>query len=319
MTTAAESKPPRPDVLSPQIDSIPPELRELPQWVGWRLALRQKGKGKWKWTKEPLNARTGALASTTNPPTWSSLGEVLTAFRDGLGDGIGFVFSEDGPHFGVDLDHCCNPETGAIEPWAQDIIDRLSSFTEISPTRTGVHLILQGELAPKGRRRAGVEMYSEGRYFTVTGHAAPGTPTKIEERTAEIAKIHAETFDEPQAKPTSGASPNVSAPSADIDLIEKAFRATNGAKLRGLFGGDISGYDSQSEADLALCGLLAFWTGPDPARIDRLFRRSGLFRDKWDERRASDGRTYGEITIQTALASPREQYGDRAHLAVVPT
>ena len=302
MTTTTESQPARPDVLPPQIDSIPPELRQLRQWMCWRLALRQDGKGEWRWTKEPLSARTGELGSSTDPAAWSSLGEALSAFRDGLGDGVGFVFSADGPHSGVDLDHCRDPETGVIEPLAQSIIDRLDSFTEGSPSATSVHVIARGELPPGRRRKGQIEMYDQGRYFTMAGHVIAGST--IEERSSDIAAIHAETFPQPAGKPTNGATPHVVG--TDFELIEKAAGASNGVKFGALFGGSIAGYESQSEADLALCGMLGFYTGPDPAQLDRLFRQSGLYRDKWDERHGPG--TYGEITIGKALDGRAEFY-----------
>src|SRR5207244_2269479 len=101
-----------------------------------------------------------------------------------LGDGL----------VGVDLDHCRDPETGAIEPWALAIVKELASYTEASPSRTGVHVLAHGTLPPGGRRKGRVEMYAEGRYFTVTGQHLAGTPTTIEERTVALAALHARIF-----------------------------------------------------------------------------------------------------------------------------
>jgi primase-polymerase (primpol)-like protein len=137
----------------------------------------------------------------------------------------------------------------------------------------------------------------------------------IEERTVELAKLHAELFGVPKARAEiTRPAPDKSAPSlADAEVINRAMSAVNGAKFRRLWAGDTSGYrhegnDGHSEADLALCSLLAFWTGPDPERIDRLFRRSGLMRPKWDGRRGE--RTYGAVTIGEALRGPRGYYGN---------
>ncbi|MCX7112246.1 MAG: hypothetical protein NTX45_19390 [Proteobacteria bacterium] len=93
----------------------------------------------------------------------------------------------------------------------------------------------------------------------------------------------------------------------DAALIEKAGKAKNGAKFQALMAGDCSSYPSQSEADVALCMLLAFWT-QDPAQIDRIFRSSGLFRDKWDKKHHADGNTYGQGTIQKALDGVQSTY-----------
>ena len=103
----------------------------------------------------------------------------------------------------------------------------------------------------------------------------------------------------------------------DAELIRRATAAANGEKFARLWAGDASGYangdnEGRSEADLALCSLLAFWCGPDEARIDGLFRRSGLMRSKWDERRYGDGRTYGQGTVGHALAGRSEFWSERA-------
>jgi len=96
---------------------------------------------------------------------------------------------------------------------------------------------------------------------------------------------------------------------SDDELLERATSAANGEKFRRLWNGDIGGYDSHSEADMALCTLLAFWTGGDCGRMDRLFRESGLIREKWDELHYGDGRTYGEGTVERALQVTDERYG----------
>ena len=101
-----------------------------------------------------------------------------------LGDGL----------VGVDLDECRDSENGTIDPNARTIITKLDSYTELSPSRKGVHILLHGAL-PRGRRRKGtVEMYEHARYFTVTGAHLPTIPTTIEDRTAALATVHAELF-----------------------------------------------------------------------------------------------------------------------------
>jgi len=90
------------------------------------------------------------------------------------------------------------------------------------------------------------------------------------------------------------------------NIITKATYARNGTTFKKLWSGDCSGYASQSEADLALAGILAFWTGKDLSQMDRLFRRSGLFREKWD--RKQSGSTYGHITLKKAIGETRDVY-----------
>jgi len=111
----------------------------------------------------------------------------------------------------------------------------------------------------------------------------------------------------PKEKPkTTG--PKVEFKFDDSRLIDKILESQNGAKILSLLNGDHGSHASQSEADQALCNHLAFWTGKDADQMDRIFRRSGLLRDKWDKKHYGDGRTYGEATIQNAIDSTTETY-----------
>ncbi len=126
-------------------------------------------------------------------------------------------------------------------------------------------------------------MYDDGRYFTMTGWHLEGTPWTIEERSCALKTLHGQIFSKAKARrKTDREAGGVANSMADKELIERARRAKNGAKFERLWKGDSSDYESASEADLALCTMLAFWTGRDPKRIDRLFRQSGLYREKWE-------------------------------------
>jgi putative DNA primase/helicase len=156
-----QNEPPKPLPVSPE--GIPPELKGRPQWVTWKYAWGGK-----KWTKHPYNPRTGRKASSTDLLTWSMFAAVLEAYESGLYDGIGFVLCSADPYAGVDLDGCRDPENGEIEHWAMEIIEALDSYTELSPSGEGVHIIVKGKVsAPLKRDR--IEMYSVERYFTITG------------------------------------------------------------------------------------------------------------------------------------------------------
>ncbi len=216
------------------------------------------------------------------------------------------MFSPEDPFTGIDLDRCRNPETGSVEPWAQEIITELDSYTEVSPSGTGLHVIVQGKL-PAGRRRKGrIEMYDRARFFCVTGDHLEGTPLTIGDRQEQVNALHAEVFGTSGNETTSSAAADAFVRGGvepdDHGLIDKARKAKNGDRFAQLFdAGDFSAYDSQSEADLALCSHLAFWTHGDAPRIDRLFRRSALYRPKWDRPHFGDGRTYGAVTIERAF------------------
>jgi primase-polymerase (primpol)-like protein len=276
-------------------ENIPEQLRQHDQWVLWR---RQKRRG--KVTKVPYCARTGQMASSTEPATWSSFDRAVAAYKAGGYSGIGFVFTSKDEVVGIDLDKCRDTENGHIADWAAKIIAQIDTYSEVSPSGEGVHLYAFGKLPDACRKKGHIEVYESGRYFTVTGHHVPGTPLSVEARGDSVRAFHEEVFGAAIAGVI--ASSPISARRDDADVLAKARSAKNGAKFSRLFGGDWSDYPSQSEADLALCIILTYWTSGDSEQVDRLFRQSGLYRAKWDERHYSGNRTYGEMTVETATA-----------------
>lgn len=273
------------------IDCIPAELRTRKQWVLWKLEERDG-----KQTKVPYQAN-GRRAESDNPATWTSLEKALTALPKF--SGLGIMFAD--RLAGIDLDHHID-ENGNISDFARSVVEKINSYTELSPSGTGLHVLVFGDL-PEGRRKEsklGIEMYSVGRFFTFTGKHLTSSPFTVNERTAELAALHAEIFEQAEPK----AQPKPAQPNSldDRALLEKASKASNGAKFDSLYGGRWETYyGSQSEADLALCSQLVFWTGGDAGRVDRLFRSSGLMRSKWDERHNGNGTTYGQMTIARAM------------------
>jgi putative DNA primase/helicase len=299
-------------------NNTPPALEELqarPQWVCWRKEARGG-----KPTKVPYNPRTGALARSDDPATWASYAQAQAAWdkRSHRYDGLGYMFA--GDYTGIDLDQCVNAAS-TIDPWAQEVLDRLPSYAEYSPSGSGIHILVRGTI-PGGTRRpvpgapnplAAIEMYSERRYFTVTGHQVAGTPPTIES-CPDLLRVYTELTMLRRAQDTarSDAHHHEAVALSDDALIEKALAGRNRARFRALWSGASTGYASPSEADLALCRLLAFWTGKDAARMDRLYRRSGLYQQehrqlKWD-RPARAGETYGQGTIARAIAGCRQIY-----------
>lgn len=293
----------------PDAESLPATLLEREQWVCWRETDRDG-----KPTKVPVTPGTGAFASTTDPETWGGFEAALAYAEEPNVDGIGFVFTADDPLVGLDLDDCRDPETNALDDRARDIVDRLDSYTEVSPSGTGVHVLLTGSL-PEGRNRRGdVELYETARFFTVTGNHIAETPTHVAIRQDALTAIHRE-YVQPSSdarsdseSTQSGHDEDTTLDLSDDELLSKALNASNGAKFERLWNGDTTGYDSHSEADMALCCLLAFWTGGDRTRMDRLFRRSDLDRPKWDDVHYADGSTYGEKTIERAIETTSEYY-----------
>jgi hypothetical protein len=275
-------------------------MRDLRQWLCWRSEEREG-----KPTKIPYSPITGGRASSTTPETWAGYEEAVRACKEEGYTGVGFVFTPEDDLCGVDLDGCLDPLTEEIEPWAWTIIEELDSYTEISPSGKGVHILVRAAL-PEGRNRKGrFEAYDRGRYFTVTGEHLAGTPRVVEGRQEELQSVVRRVFGEDSAN---GHTKSVAVPEqpdnglSDDEVVRKALSASNGARFSRLWAGDTSGYGSHSEADLALCGLLAFWTGGDATRIDALFRQSGLYREKWERK------DYRNRTITEALSGKTEFY-----------
>jgi putative DNA primase/helicase len=292
----------KPPTCSTNAATIPAELKALPQWVCWR----EESRGNGKMAKPPIDPKTGGKASVSNPSTWATFEvalEYYEEFKEHGCCGIGFMFTAEDPYTGVDLDKCRNPETGAIDSWALEVINRVSSYTEVSPSGTGLHTWVKGKLPP-GRNRSGkIESYDHKRYFTVTGQMLPESATAIEERQVELNALYAELFGTGNGDPQEGPGEE------DAALIAQA-KAKYGARFAALWDGDSSDYDSQNPADLALCNMLAQVSGRNPDLVDEWFRQSGLMRDKWDEVHYADGRTYGKATVEKACgAEPDEAKG----------
>jgi hypothetical protein len=304
----------RPAALPVRPKNIPAELKAADCWLGWRYVEEiDKDTGEIDWDKPPVNARTGGPGSSTNQKTWSPFAVALSAITSLRLDGIGFAVHvppkdlERGRRDGtgewvvtIDLDDCRDHTTGAIEPWARQIVAKINSYTEVSPSGCGLRIFLRGRLPAHGRKKGPYENYETGRYVTVTGQHLKGTPRSIESRQAELEAVHRGIFGEappPTSPGQSGATPTLD----DTEIIRKASESKIGAKFRPLWSG-VHNFSSPSEADLALCNYLAFWCGPNPERIDALFRQSGLFRSKWNRE------DYRKRTINKALAGRTEFY-----------
>jgi len=147
-------------LLLVRAESILRELSVRPQWVVWK-AVGDKP------DKVPYSARTSRRASSTDLLTWSTFQEALEAYENGEYDGVGFVFSSADPYTGIDLDNCVD-EDGEIALWALEIVRYFDSYTELSATGSGLHVIVRGDVP--NRRKGDVEVYSSKRFFAVTGH-----------------------------------------------------------------------------------------------------------------------------------------------------
>lgn len=161
------------------LSNVPQSLRACAQWACWTYIHRNGTK-----TKCPINPRTGRAASSTDPSTWATFEQAVTAFQCSQRlAGVGFVFSADDAFAGIDLDNCIDARTGDVKPWARSILDRLDSYSEISPSGKGVKVFVLASNPGAGCRTnyedGAVELYDRGRFFAVTGAWLPNRPTAI--------------------------------------------------------------------------------------------------------------------------------------------
>jgi len=147
-------------ILPVRAENIPEEMKARPQWVVWRAVDEKPG-------KVPYSARTGRKASSTDLMTWSTFEGALEAYEKGSYAGLGFVFSSSDPYTGIDLDDCVG-EGEEIARWALEIVRYFDSYTELSASGSGLHIIVHGDVP--NRRKGSIEVYSSKRYFAMTGH-----------------------------------------------------------------------------------------------------------------------------------------------------
>ena len=287
--------------------AVPAELKSLRQWVVWKRKLRHG-----KLTKVPLQVN-GKSAATDDPTTWTDY-QTVVAHQHRF-DGIGVVFTANDPLCGVDLDDCLN-EHRKLKPWAVPIVEHLKhvSYGEVSPSGGGIKFWTRAKLPDWINTGTNVnisdgkiEVYDKKRYFTVTGIGKG----EIRDGQPEIDWLLQEYIEPRRKLQQKPATSRKSIPQNNLktagEVTQHIQQSKQSHKFDALMRGDITGYGSQSEADIALCSVIAFWT-QDSTVIDAIFRQSKLYRDKWDERHRTDGATYGEMTIEKALSGKREVY-----------
>lgn len=178
-----------------QVKNIPEELKTRKQWVAWKAETRCNG----KIAKVPVNPHTGRNANTSDETTWSDFEAAFKRCQDdpSIG-GVGFVFCEDDPYVGVDIDDAID-SAGAISETAQALLKRFNSYTEISPSGKGFHIIVKSASMTKGTRQGNVELYSSKQFFTMTGNIVSDYQTTISE-SDEILELYNE-FTQNRTKP----------------------------------------------------------------------------------------------------------------------
>lgn len=293
----------------------------IPRWVFWKYEPRKDNPA--QMAKTPKNPHTGGNAKSNEPSTWADFDMAHEGFEKFGGNGFGFELG--GGYAGIDIDGCID-DSGQISDMAGKIIERMNSYTEKSPSGRGIHILcrvddgfsLDGETGKNDRER-GLEIYCDKHYFTVTGNVY-GEEKPIENRTQELLVVYREYFVKPRQERAKKQPENVSmwknvrrvaGNETDNELLDRMFNSKHGREIQALWNGDISGYESQSQADLAFVTYLVYWTGHNAWRVDSMFRQSRLMRPKWDEMHGTQ--TYGAMTISkamntTPIYSPQQDY-----------
>lgn len=287
-------------------DNFPEELTKIDNWCVWKYEKRNNQKP----TKVPYNAQTGQRAKSNDSNTWSSFESAMYVYNSGDADGIGFFFQE--PYVGIDIDDASDDVHRFKAGDHKDNIvsefhEAFKSYTEISPSGTGIHIIVKGKIPGDRRRKKNVEMYENGRFFTMTGNSL--------EKYKEVNDVSNKIFQVIYDKYLKTNVTNLPTKNKEFSFHEMSesdvIDSILNSKQAGIFSDLMSGnwhkyYSSQSEADIALANILAFWCAKDYTQMDSLFRQSGLYREKWDEKRKDS--TYGEQTLFKAINDTAEVF-----------
>lgn len=278
-------------------------MRDKNIWLLWKMELRDG-----KLTKVPYQPNDKRASSTDNK-TWSSF-DTVQKHRDKF-DGIGFAF--DGSLLGVDLDHVLEP--GKMTPEVAAFIEKARTYTEYSPSKTGLHLIfkLSEPLTLEANKHAnadgtGFECYNRGRFFTFTQDKYNEHRVRTIDATEadELLRMLGYPWKKTQTLPNaSKAAPTFS---VDDERVLDGLRKNDAA--RKLFDGDVTAYNGDySAADSALCFHLAFWTGKNAEQMERIWLASPLGQRKKTQDRAD----YRTRTIENAIATVTETYTPPEH------
>lgn len=245
------------------VEQIPSELRSAPQWV----VAREDA--------VPLNVHTGRAADPTNPAAW-------TTFEQAVATGLphlGFCLSHGDPYTIIDLDDKVNkPATNEQRKFFQQLIEAFGSYTEVSRSGRGYHIVVRGRI-PAGRRsdKNRIEVYTADRYFIMTGNVLPGY-TQIVDGQRGLDWLLTNVLDSTIPGQSSLELDTCSEqPDSDQELLTKMCSAANAQKVIDLWQGNWQqhGYPSQSEADLALMDILCHYS-PNDEQCRRMFRYSAL-------------------------------------------
>lgn len=254
--------------------------------------------------KLPINPRTGRLASTVDPETWTSFEVALKAIAKFKIIGLGYVITKESGLVFIDLDHCLEGSKASAD--ALYSIKSLNTYCEVSPSSSGLHFILEATCPFDGRKnpKLGIEVYSDKRFMTISGRRIKGSHHEPMKRQAELDQFLKKYLPTPQNQSTVVAKPNRQLVLSMAQILAKAMKDK---KFAALYDGcwESLGYPSQSEADFALLEKLRWWTTNNPNQIEHLFRQSRLYRP--DKGEAYLQRSIGKLVNTAGMADNTSQ------------
>lgn len=294
-----------PTTLKIKPENIPNELKTHSNWVLWKWMLTEE-MGEMVWKKIPFQVKNpGNQAASTRPEEWTDFDTAYIVYQGGGWAGMWFSLNK--LYVGVDFDHVIdtNPERLAI---IREALIRFDSFTEISPSGTGMHCLVEGDLLPGygfKNKDNDFEIYKDARFLSVTGHILSKTKT-IESRQDAINWFHSTYFKQrPIFKPIAS---NGTARMSNEEIITKILTSKTGEKFKKLymFGDysdflDTTGKPDESSADYYFCASIAFYTS-DPAQIYAIVLKSRIMREKWNRM------DYADRTIRNVLGTTTRRY-----------
>ncbi|CAK7037218.1 MAG: hypothetical protein BACD_00161 [Bacteroides rodentium] len=283
--------------------NIPQVLKDSCRFCNWNYEKRNG-----RPTKVPYNPRDGKRAKVDDAATFADFNLAMRRVAEGRFDGLGLRV--DGDIGAIDIDHCFR-EDGSLSDLAASVMDAFKdAYFEKSPSGNGLRgffkfdpdFVYDTSIYYINNSKAGLEIYAPG----VTKHFMTVTGDVYRDGTIDVDSFALEkVLQEHMKRKTPRKNKDIGTPISyftDEEVIERASSSASGDKFRALYSGDWEdGYGSHSDADMALCSILCFWCGGVEEQIDRIFRTSGLMRDKWD--REQSGSTYGAITIRNVVLS----------------
>ena len=281
---------------------IPREMKDMKNWVLYKKDTRDNPIH----PKKVMISVSGTYwhkARSNNKDDWSHYYKSLNTLFKTKYDGLAFVLDE-GIIF-IDVDNSID-EKGNLSPLAQELLDKFpDTYAEKSCSGRGIHIFLKGKLDESFMKRndsIGLEIYGTKRFCCMTGDIISNS-SELKDYQKELDEVCNKYLKREERVISNTYSYSVSL--EDNQILDKAFKSKVGNKIARLYSGDISDYPSHSNADLAFMAFMAFYT-KNPSQLDSIMRSSGLYRDKWDERRGKE--TYGSITINQAIRTVSDSY-----------